>query len=179
MNTDQNKLEAMLVRERMAKCICAELNNFVDLKPALMTIIGYVKTLSGFQAVSIRLHNEGDFPYYVYDGFPESFIQKENSLCAKDDHGSRIPSPDGRGCLLECMCGNVIRGLITICARCKKVKDGKGYWKSVETYIVEHSEAEFSHSYCPEWYKEAMKEVDDFEISGKQNAATDANKPNR
>jgi hypothetical protein len=75
MNTDQNKLEAMLVRERMAKCICAELNNFVDLKPALMTIIGYVKTLSGFQAVSIRLHNEGDFPYYVYDGFPESFIQ--------------------------------------------------------------------------------------------------------
>jgi hypothetical protein len=68
------------------------------------------RTISWYQAVSIRLHDNGDYPYFVYDGFPETFIQKENSLCAKDKNGKRVPSSDGKGFLLECMCGNIIRG---------------------------------------------------------------------
>jgi uncharacterized PurR-regulated membrane protein YhhQ (DUF165 family) len=42
-----------------------------------------------------------------------------------------------------------LRGLIPICANCKKVRDDKGYWKQIESYIQEHSDAEFSHSICP------------------------------
>jgi len=292
MTTDENKWKAVLERERIAKCICAELNNFVDLKPALMTIMGHVKALTGCQAVSIRLYDDGDYPYYVYDGFPESFIQKENRLCAKDDHGNTISSPDGKGYRLECMCGNVIRGrfdsalpfftkqgsfwsnntskllastseedrqtntrnycnscgyesvglvpvrargetigliqlndmrtdmftkelieymemigeqtglaiinsltyeklktaladakilrgLIPICAQCKKVRDDKGYWKSVESYIREHSDAEFSHGYCPECFDKAIKEVRDFRSTDEPGASTDADKPRR
>jgi PAS domain S-box-containing protein len=46
-----------------------------------------------------------------------------------------------------------LRGLIPICANCKKVRDDSGYWKQVEVYVREHSEAEFSHSICPECMK--------------------------
>ena len=40
-------------------------------------------------------------------------------------------------------------GLIPICAGCKKVRDDKGYWKKVEKYIEEHSDASFTHGICP------------------------------
>ena len=43
-----------------------------------------------------------------------------------------------------------LAGLLPICASCKKIRDDKGYWKQIEQYIEAHSEAEFSHSICPE-----------------------------
>jgi PAS domain S-box-containing protein len=42
-----------------------------------------------------------------------------------------------------------LRGLIPICSTCKKIRDDKGYWNKLESYIEEHSEAEFTHSMCP------------------------------
>ncbi len=46
-----------------------------------------------------------------------------------------------------------LSGLLPICSHCKKIRDDKGYWKQIETYIHEHSEAEFSHSICKECAK--------------------------
>lgn len=46
-----------------------------------------------------------------------------------------------------------LRGLIPICAWCKKVRDDKGYWSQVETFIQDHSDAEFSHGICPDCKK--------------------------
>lgn len=43
-----------------------------------------------------------------------------------------------------------LHGLLPICASCKKIRDDKGYWTGIENYIRERSEAEFSHSICPE-----------------------------
>jgi tetratricopeptide (TPR) repeat protein len=43
-----------------------------------------------------------------------------------------------------------LKGLIPICAHCKKVRGDQGYWEAVETYISERSEALFSHSICAE-----------------------------
>ncbi|MBN2333303.1 MAG: response regulator transcription factor [Deltaproteobacteria bacterium] len=43
-----------------------------------------------------------------------------------------------------------LRGIIPICASCKKIRNDQGYWSQVETYVCEHSEAEFSHGICPE-----------------------------
>jgi len=45
---------------------------------------------------------------------------------------------------------NALRGIIPICSSCKKVRDDKGYWHQVEAYVRDRSEAEFSHSICPE-----------------------------
>jgi PAS domain S-box-containing protein len=45
---------------------------------------------------------------------------------------------------------NTLRGIIPICSSCKKIRDDKGYWHQVEVYVRDRSEAEFSHSICPE-----------------------------
>lgn len=42
-----------------------------------------------------------------------------------------------------------LSGLLPICASCKKIRDDRGYWNQIETYISSHSEAVFSHSLCP------------------------------
>jgi hypothetical protein len=47
----------------------------------------------------------------------------------------------------------VLSGLLPICASCKDIRDDKGYWKQVEVYIRDHSEAEFTHSICPDCTK--------------------------
>jgi hypothetical protein len=44
----------------------------------------------------------------------------------------------------------VLRGLLPICASCKRIRDDNGYWSQIELYIRERSEAEFSHGLCPE-----------------------------
>ncbi len=49
----------------------------------------------------------------------------------------------------------VLRGFIPICASCKKIRDDKGYWQQIETYIQERSEALFSHGIC----KDCMKKL--------------------
>lgn len=45
---------------------------------------------------------------------------------------------------------NELSGLLPICASCKKIRDDKGYWNQIESYISKHSQAEFSHSICPD-----------------------------
>ena len=55
-----------------------------------------------------------------------------------------------------------LHGILPICASCKKIRDDKGAWTQMETYITEHTDAEFSHGICkdcakklyPEYYKE-------------------------
>jgi hypothetical protein len=46
-----------------------------------------------------------------------------------------------------------LRGILPICAHCKKIRDDNGYWSRVESYIQRHSGAQFSHSICPECAK--------------------------
>ncbi len=58
---------------------------------------------------------------------------------------------------------NSLKGLLPICAACKRVKDVKGHWRSVESYVSEHSDADFTHDICPECAKKLYPDVD---ISG-------------
>jgi ligand-binding sensor domain-containing protein len=44
----------------------------------------------------------------------------------------------------------MLRGLLPICASCKKIRDDSGYWNQMESYIAAHSEADFSHGICPD-----------------------------
>ncbi len=52
----------------------------------------------------------------------------------------------------------VLGGMLPICASCKKIGDDRGYWNQIEAYIRDHSEAEFSHSICPECAKRLYPE---------------------
>jgi hypothetical protein len=43
-----------------------------------------------------------------------------------------------------------LKGLLPICASCKKIRNDEGYWEQMEVYIRDHSDAEFSHGICPD-----------------------------
>lgn len=51
---------------------------------------------------------------------------------------------------------NTLRGLLPICSYCKKIKDKKGAWKKLETYLRTHTQADFSHGICPDCLQKAM-----------------------
>jgi len=86
-----------------------ETQDFIALRQILTEILGEICSISDCQSVGIRLHDNGDYPYYVYEGFPDFFIIKENSVCARDNEDNLIIDEDGNP-LLECMCGNVLKG---------------------------------------------------------------------
>jgi DNA-binding NtrC family response regulator len=52
-----------------------------------------------------------------------------------------------------------LSGMLPICASCKNIRDDKGYWNQIESYIRDHSEAEFSHSICPDCKKKLYGDV--------------------
>lgn len=52
-----------------------------------------------------------------------------------------------------------LRGIIPICAACKKIRDDQGIWNQIESYIRDHSDADFSHSICPECSKRLYPEI--------------------
>jgi GAF domain-containing protein len=53
-----------------------------------------------------------------------------------------------------------LSGMLPICSVCKKIRDDKGYWKQIEAYIQEHSEAEFSHSLCQDCARKYYPDLD-------------------
>jgi hypothetical protein len=53
-----------------------------------------------------------------------------------------------------------LSGLLPICASCKKIRDDRGYWNQIESYIRKHSKAEFSHGICPECAKKLYPDLD-------------------
>jgi PAS domain S-box-containing protein len=54
----------------------------------------------------------------------------------------------------------VLRGILPICANCKNIRDDKGYWNRIESYIQKHTDTEFSHGLCPDCMKKLYPEVD-------------------
>jgi DNA-binding NarL/FixJ family response regulator len=53
-----------------------------------------------------------------------------------------------------------LSGLLPICSHCKKIRDDQGYWKQIELYIHENSEAKFSHGICQECAKTHYPDLD-------------------
>ena len=53
----------------------------------------------------------------------------------------------------------LLGGLLPICSSCKRIRDDQGYWNQIEAYIRDHSEAEFSHSICPDCTKKLYPDL--------------------
>ena len=54
---------------------------------------------------------------------------------------------------------NTLQGILPLCSFCKKVRDDKGYWEKVDVYLQKYTEADISHSICPECMKQHYPEV--------------------
>jgi PAS domain S-box-containing protein len=59
-----------------------------------------------------------------------------------------------------------LSGLLPICASCKRIRDDRGDWNQIEVFIQGHSDAEFTHSFCPECMRHLYPEV--FELGGRK-----------
>jgi ligand-binding sensor domain-containing protein len=70
----------------------------------------------------------------------------------------------------------VLSGMLPICASCKKVRDDKGYWNQIETYIREHSDTQISHGLCPECVRRLYPEFSD-DLLPPDDAATPPPEP--
>ena len=60
---------------------------------------------------------------------------------------------------LELALANVklLQGLLPICCYCKRIRNDQNYWQQVDTYIADHSEAQFTHGICPECRDKIVK----------------------
>jgi hypothetical protein len=59
-----------------------------------------------------------------------------------------------------------LHGLLPMCASCKKIRDDGGYWKQIEAYLCEHSDARFSHGICPDCAKELYPDIEIYNEEG-------------
>lgn len=76
---------------------------------AIVQILEHLKTHLGVSATAIRLNENGDYPYFLFDGFSDTHIEMEDRLCTYDRDGEIFLDEDGKP-VLECMCGQVIKG---------------------------------------------------------------------
>jgi PAS domain S-box-containing protein len=96
--------------ERETSLKLLELMNSGDnTRELIRSLTGYIQDWTGCAAVGVRLREGDDFPYFETRGFPPDFVLAENSLCALDASG-RIVRDGAGNPVLECMCGNILRG---------------------------------------------------------------------
>jgi len=115
--------------------------------------------------------------------FTQDFVRSDGSVCLLDLTATLVPWGKGEAILatfrdsterrqMEEEREKLIRelkdalakvktlsGLLPICAACKKIRDDKGYWNQIESYIRDRSEADFSHGICPECAKRLYPEL--------------------
>ena len=89
--------------------------------------------------------------YLIYRAIIEAGLKKPYGLLFRDLKQNEEALRNERNKLKDALEQvRTLSGLLPICANCKKIRDDKGYWNQIESYIREHSDAEFSHSICPE-----------------------------
>jgi hypothetical protein len=54
----------------------------------------------------------------------------------------------------------MLKGFLPICSSCKNIRDDRGYWEKIELYIEQHTDAEFTHTLCPDCMKKLYPDVD-------------------
>lgn len=52
-----------------------------------------------------------------------------------------------------------LSGLLPICAHCKKIRNDSGYWEQIDSYVANHSEAQFSHGICSTCFEQHHPEI--------------------
>jgi len=112
-----------------------------DLHALIRELTALLREWTGCEAVGIRLKDkDGDYPYFETCGFPARFVELERQLCSRDLDG-QICRDDCGNPLLECMCGNIIRGQFN--PELNFFTKGGSFWtNSTSRLLAETSEAD-------------------------------------
>ncbi|MHB0874787.1 MAG: PAS domain S-box protein [Anaerolineae bacterium] len=107
--TDITERKQGEVYRDMSSEVVQILNEPGPLRSSMQRVVASVKAWTGFDAVGMRLRDGNDLPYLVQEGFPNDFIQTENTLVERGVDGGVCRDDDGN-VSLECACGLVISG---------------------------------------------------------------------
>lgn len=111
-----------------------------------------VITGAGDEEIAVRAMKAGAYDYLIKDLESNHLkvlpITVENAIKRKqaEEERERLIR-DLQHALAQV---KTLSGLLPICAACKKIRDDRGYWNQIEAYLREHSQAEFTHSICPD-----------------------------
>jgi len=94
---------------KLAVAILKILNRPDESKKLIGDLVKLLKEEGGFDAVRLRLKKGEDYPHFVQEGFPDSFLAEDDALVAKDAAGETVRDAAGAP-FLKCICGLVIRG---------------------------------------------------------------------
>jgi len=104
--TERKQMESY---REIAREVLQILNNPGTFSDSIQQVVDVLQKGTGCDAVGIRLHDGKDFPYIAQKGFPREFVQRENTIIARNLEGSICRDEDGNF-RLECTCGLVISG---------------------------------------------------------------------
>ncbi|MCD4786229.1 MAG: PAS domain S-box protein [Candidatus Eremiobacteraeota bacterium] len=120
-------------RQEFTMDVLKRLNMSGSQRDVIGDILMLVKKITGIEAISIRLKQGEDYPYYTTVGFPPEFIEAENFLCARDLEGQILRDDLGNP-ILECMCGNILKGRTD--PKLPFFTEGGSFWSSNTTKLL-------------------------------------------
>lgn len=125
------------------------------------------KFLDNYITFCISVFIAASIVNYIMNGYQAEHRKAQESYAKLKEQSNSLKAANEK---LEIALLEVkhLSGLLPICASCKKIRDDKGYWNQIESYLRKHSDARFSHGLCPEcidrmygdqdWYKKRKKE---------------------
>ena len=137
-------IDALLAQKRRESMLTAIL--FFGLMVPLVFILSRYSHALAEANKRLRVHQDG-LEFKVHERTAELQSAKDRAEALVDD--------------LEQAMDKVkqLRGMLPICSNCKNIRDDQGYWNQIETYLRDHSEAEFSHSICPDCARKLYPEI--------------------
>ena len=118
-------------------------------------------TGSGSEEIAVQAMRDGAYDYLIKDPDRNYLIvlpsTVQNVLARKrveEERAKLIKELQGALAKIK-----TLSGFLPICSSCKKIRDDTGYWNQIEAYIQDHSEAEFTHSLCPECMKKLYPDL--------------------
>jgi PAS domain S-box-containing protein len=137
----------------IAACAAGEKPDALDFR--IIMSDGTIRFVSGTGEV---VHNDEDKAIYLA-GTVQDITERK---LAEEDSLRYSAELEKKNKELQDALANVkqLTGMLPICASCKQIRDDKGYWSAVESYIGKHSEAVFSHGLCPECEKKAYEDLE-------------------
>jgi len=108
--TQVSELLKILDREIMTKKILSELNNYINLKDSIITVMKHLKQITNCDAIGIRIYDGKDYPFYACEGLPEIQISEEPPLCSVNPELKILKLSQDEFWSTKCICMDVIQG---------------------------------------------------------------------
>lgn len=125
-------------------------------------------TSQGNEQVAVRALQEGAEDYLVKNTLNRSMLHRAigNAIERSRLRAELLMREQEKDALISQLQvalrdNETLRGLLAICARCKKIQNDKGEWESVEAYVTKHSQARFTHGFCPVCFEQEVKAIRD------------------